>query len=156
MNAGTRRRVCRTVSTTLGFALCLACLCLFAACGKKGMPQPNDPSRSFSWKHVEAKAVGNCIAFTGAFQGAYDNYDGVRLELSRVNGPEDCPGCPFVPEEVLEFSPQETYFDKKSGTIAFSYCPSPANAYRWRLAGISIYNRLPHTVSPEQMLIVRH
>ncbi len=133
-------------------ALCL--LCLAAGCGKKGMPQPADTSKSFQWKEVQAKAVGNCMAFTGSFSGAYRNFDGVRLEIAGVNGPEDCPGCPFVPKEVVELSPAEAGFDKDKGTIAFSYCPIKAKAQRWRIAGISVYNRLPHTVSLEQMLVM--
>ena len=132
----------------------LLCLLLLAGCGKTGFPQPQDPSKSFHWTEVEAKIVGNCSAFTGSFEGEYRNFDGIRLEIARLNGPEDCPGCPFVPQEVAELSPNDAGFDRKAGAIAFSYCPQKAAAYRWRLAGISIFNRLPHTTMSDRLLVV--
>ena len=99
--------------------------------------------------------MGNCLAFTGSFEGEYRNFDGIRLEISRLNGPEDCPGCPFVPQEITELSVTDTGFDRKNGTIAFSYCPQKAAAYRWRLAGISVFNRLPHATMVDRLLVVK-
>ena len=140
------------------FLCCLMLCCILglsaAACGKKGFPEPKDASRSFFWKETEAKVVGNCIAFTGSFEGAYENFDGIRLELSSLQGIDDCPGCPFVPKEITELSPRETGFNRKDGTVAFSYCPQPGNAYRWRLAGISKFNRLPHATMSDRMIMV--
>lgn len=142
----------------LYIVLALLLLCFVIAgiqgCGKKGFPQPQDASKSFTWKEVEAKAVGNCLAFTGSFEGAYENFDGIRLEIAPLNGPDDCPGCPFVPKEVTEISPRDAGFDRKTGTVAFSYCPQKGNAYRWRLAGISIFNRLPHAVMIDRLIVV--
>lgn len=136
---------------------CLGLLCLLetAGCGKTGYPQPQDESRSFRWKESDAKAVGDCLAFTGSFEGQYQNFDGIRLEIARLNGPEDCPGCPFVPQEVTELSPGEAGFDRQNGTIAFSYCPQKAKAYRWRMAAISIFNRLPHATMTDRLIVVR-
>ena len=134
--------------------LCLLSLLALSGCGKKGFPQPQDPSKNFSWKEVDAKIVGNCLAFTGSFEGAHRNFDGIRLEIARLNGPEDCPGCPFVAQEVHEFSPAEAGFNPKDGTIAFSYCPRKSKAYRWKLAAMSIFNRLPHAVMVERLLVV--
>ena len=125
----------------------LLALVLLPGCGKKDMPVPNDPARNFSWEQVDASKSGNCLALSGKFTGAYENLDSLRLELAPVSGPEDCPGCPFVPKEILYFSRSEAGFNQDTGAIGFSYCPKPAAAYRWRLTGISIFNRLPHTVS---------
>lgn len=133
--------------------LAIFCLLLPAGCGKKGFPQPQDTSKNFHWQNVEARLVGNCLAFTGTFEGEYRNFDGLRLEIARLNGVEDCPGCPFVPQEVVEFSPKDAGFDRKTGAIAFSYCPQKAAAYRWRLAGISIFNRLPHATMTDRLLV---
>lgn len=140
----------------LACALLTLCLAAFltAGCGKKGMPVPKDASKSFSWKEVQAQVIGKCLAFSGSFEGAYANFDGVRLEVAQVNGPDDCPGCPFVATEVTEISPKEAGFDKNTGSLAFSYCPQPANAYRWRLAGISRFNRLPHATMSDRISIV--
>jgi hypothetical protein len=135
----------------------LSLLSLVAAtgCGKKGFPQAQDSSKNFSWKEVDAKTAGNCLAFTGSFAGEYRNFDGIRLEIARLNGPEDCPGCPFVPHEVTELSVNEAGFDSADGSFAFSYCPQAASAYRWRLAAISIFNRLPHAVMSDRLLVVK-
>ena len=111
----------------------LAALFLFrvlvtVACGKKGDPEPRDPSKSFSWAETSATMAGKCLAFTGKLQGAYGNLDEVRLELSAVGGPDDCPGCPFVPREVYTYSPQDVGFSARDGSIGFSYCSGPAPA----------------------------
>lgn len=145
----------RAARLALLAAVCLLSLFLLAGCGKKGFPQPQDTSKSFTWKEVNAKAVGNCLAFTGSFDGAFKNFDGIRLEIARLNGPEDCPGCPFVPQEITEISVRDTGFDRKNGTIAFSYCPQKAAAYRWRLAAISVFNRLPHATMVDRLLVVK-
>ena len=134
--------------------LSLLCLFLLASCGKKGFPQPHDTSKNFQWKETEAKVVGNCLAFTGSFEGEYQNFDGIRLEIARLSGPDDCPGCPFVSQEIMDLSPKDAGFDSNAGTIAFSYCPQKAAAYRWRLVGINIFNRLPHATMNDRLLVV--
>ncbi|MDR2076957.1 MAG: hypothetical protein LBP61_08535 [Desulfovibrio sp.] len=131
------------------FLLC--CLLILPACGKKGPPEPRDSSRTFRWAEVQAEMTGPCLGFSGSLEGAYGNLDGIRIELSPVNGPDDCPGCPFVPREIALFSPSDAGFDPRSGEIAFAYCPVPAMAYRWRLIGISVYTSLPHAVSAVKM-----
>ena len=147
-------RASRALRKAFLVGLCLLPLLALSACGKKGFPQPQDPSKNFSWKEVNATAVGNCLAFTGSFEGEYKHLDGIRLEVARLNGPEDCPGCPFVAQEVHEFSPAEAGFNPKDGTIAFSYCPRKSKAYRWKIAAMSIFNRLPHAVMVERLLVV--
>ncbi|MDL2316688.1 hypothetical protein LJC59_06370 [Desulfovibrio sp. OttesenSCG-928-A18] len=134
--------------------LALVMLLGLGACGKTGFPEPQDPSRSFAWKEVNAKVIGRCLAFTGSFEGAYENFGGLRLEIAGLDGPDECPGCPFVPEETNEISPREAGFDRNSGSIAFSYCPQKARAYRWRLAGISVYSRLPHATMVDRLVVV--
>lgn len=133
---------------------CLLIVYLLAGCGKAGYPRPQDESRAFEWGEVNAKMVGKCIAFTGNFTGRYEYFDGVRLEIDSLSGPEECPGCPFVPDEVTEIPPRESGFNPEEGSIAFSYCPKVAKAYRWRLAGISIDSRLPHAVMVDRLLVV--
>jgi hypothetical protein len=132
--------------------LCLIlCLPALTACGKKGPPEPRDSSKTFRWAEVNADMNGPCLGFSGSLEGAYGNLDSVRMELAPVNGPEDCPGCPFVPRETALFSPSEADFNPGTGELAFAYCPAPAMAYRWRLIGISIYTSLPHAVSAVKM-----
>ncbi len=125
----------------------LALLCLLCACGKAGLPDPGDPSKSFAWKSYEAKPIGNCLAFSGVLSGAYNNLDSLRLELEPVDGPEDCPGCPFVARDIVEFSPREAGLERTTGNISFSYCPNPAPAFRWRLVGLNVYTSLPYAAT---------
>ncbi len=134
------------------FAVCLTLL--LSACGKKGRPVPKDPARNFTWQSLEATPSGNCLAFSGTLAGAYSNLESLRLEIAPVTGADDCPGCPFVPKEVISLSRDEAGFNQENGGIGFSYCPKPAPAHRWRLAGVSTFNRLPHNISPVKMTIM--
>jgi len=133
-------------------------LCLIAvlnACGKTGNPVPLDNTRSFTWAATNAQGVGACIVFTGSFSGAHRHFNGIRLELQALTGIDDCPGCPFTPHEVVELSPREAGFNLDNGSVAFSYCPQKsAPVYRWRMAGISEYNRMPHAIMVSDRLLV--
>lgn len=130
------------------------CILAFAlgACGKKGDPEPSDPKKAFAWKEAEMTSTNYCLTFSGVLEGAYDNLDYVRLELAAVDGPEDCPGCPFVPGEIHTMSPSQAGFDSRTGTVSFTYCPFKAPAYRWRVSGVNVYRNLPHTVTKEELL----
>ena len=138
--------------------LCLLPLCLIAvlnACGKTGNPTPPHSARSFTWAASNAEGVGACIDFTGSFSGAHRHFNGIRLELQALTGINDCPGCPFTPNEVVELSPKDAGFNLDDGSVAFSYCPrKSAPVYRWRMVGISEYNRMPHAVMVSDRLLV--
>ena len=139
----------------LSIVLLLAVIAgLGAACGKKGDPEPQDPSKSFTWKEAQASSVNNCFVFSGSLDGAYSNLDHLRLELAAVSGPEDCPGCPFVPGEIQVLSPTEAGFDSINGTVSFTYCPRQSPAYRWRVSAINIHKNLPFAATQEEMLIM--
>ena len=147
------RHVLRIFGCIAVISAFLLVLYLLNGCGKAGTPVPKDESRSFAWESTEASMAGRCIAFTGQLSGAYRYFDGVRLEIATLNGPEDCPGCPFVPTEITELSTRDVGFNAKDGSIAFSYCPQTANAYRWRLAAISVFSRMPHATMTDRFLI---
>ncbi len=134
--------------------LLLFCLFLASACGKEGLPQPQDASRTFSWEEVNAKPTGNCLTFTGKLTGAYDHFNGIRLETAPVNGPDDCPGCPFVPKEIVAFTPAQSGFNPDTGEIVLAYCPQPALSHRWRIIGVDVYNSLPHAVSTVRLTVM--
>jgi hypothetical protein len=138
--------------------LCLLLLCLIVAlngCGKTGYPVPPDRSRSFAWERTNAEPAGPCIAFTGSFSGAHKHFNGIRLELQALRSIDDCVGCPFTPDEVVELSPREAGFNPDDGSVAFSYCPKKsAPVYRWSMAGISEYSRMPHAVMVGDRLLV--
>jgi hypothetical protein len=148
-----RSRAGNRLSPGAGLTALLFLFCLLAlpSCGKKGPPEPRDSSRTFHWAELTADMTGPCLTFSGALEGAHGNLDSIRMELSPVNGPEDCPGCPFVPRETALFSRADAGFDPQTGDISFAYCPVPAMAYRWRLIGVNMYSSLPHAVSPVEM-----
>jgi len=137
------------------FFLPLCFIVILNACGKSGPPVPPESTRSFAWTATRAEGLGGCIIFTGSFSGAHRHFNGIRLELQALTGINDCPGCPFTPNEVVELSPKDAGFNPDDGSVAFSYCPrKSAPVYRWRMAGISEYNRMPHAVMVSDRLLV--
>lgn len=146
-------RLRRAAPRALAALFFLAAVGLIGACGRAGMPQPPSSSKVFTWEKVGARMAGDCILFEGVFTGAYEYFNGVRLEVARLSGPDDCVGCPFVPQEVTELSPGDAGFDPDRGAVLFTYCPRKAGAYRWRLAGMSSFSRLPHATMIDRLLI---
>ena len=132
--------------------LLVCCVVAVTACGKYGPPQPQDPKRNFSFAATQANVSGNCLNFTTQVEGAYENIDRIRLELSPVNSEDDCPTCPFSADEVIFFMPNETKMDASNGELTFSYCPKPAKAYRWRILGISRFSSIPHAMTLPQFI----
>ena len=130
--------------------LLVCCVAALAACGKYGPPQPQDPKRNFSFVVTQAIVSGNCLNFITQVEGAHQNIDRIRLELSAVNSEEDCPTCPFSADEVVFFMPNETKMDASNGELTFSYCPKPAKAYRWRILGVSRFSTVPHAATAVQ------
>ncbi len=97
------------------FVLCLF-LAALPACGIKGDPKPRQSSRSFVWQEVGITPAGSCLDVNAVMSGVYGNLSGVMLELSGVNGPEDCPGCPFLPSETYTVDNFERLFNQQNGT----------------------------------------
>ena len=134
--------------TRLPLLICfVATVAIIAACGKYGPPQPQDPKRNFSFAATQANVSGNCLNFITQVEGAHQNIDRIRLELSPVNFDEDCPTCPFSADEVVYFMPSETKMDASNGELTFSYCPKPAKGYRWRILGVSRFSTVPHAAT---------
>ena len=134
------------------FAVCLLALPLAAGCGKTGEPRPLDPNQSFTITNRSGKIVNNCLAIRGTLEGAYSNMDRMRLEIGPLTGgPDDCIGCPFVPQEVVFVNAGDIGLTAETGEFGFSYCPQQANGYRWRLAGINKHTTFPHSVSKEKI-----
>ncbi|MDR0826501.1 MAG: hypothetical protein LBN33_01295 [Desulfovibrio sp.] len=134
----------------LVFLLALAVV----ACGKTGYPTPSDQSQAFSWQEAKAVAVGECIAFSGKLAGSYQNFKGLRLELDGLRDPEECPGCPFVADEVTELAPADAGFNPTTGDLGFSYCPRNAQAFRWRMNARNVFNNLANASTLERLLIM--
>lgn len=128
-------------------AALFALLAFSSACGKKGFPQPDDPEKKFSIAAVEARVEGNCLVIQAQLEGAYGNIEALRLDIEGSSLADACIPCPFVPNETEFFSRHDVTFDIQTGALSFSYCPKPAEMYRWRLSGISRYSTIPHAQS---------
>ncbi len=95
------------------------------------------------------------LILQGAISGNINNVESIRLDLAPVNGPEDCPGCPFNPREYAEFSAADIQLDTQSGRFAFSHCPGiSALSYRWRLVGKNAYSGLPYVLTNPRMTVM--
>lgn len=125
----------------------IALLGMASACGKKGYPQPDDPERKFSIAAAEARVEGHCLIIQAQLEGAYANIEALRLDIEGSSLEKSCLPCPFVPNETEFFSRHDVTFDIQTGALSFSYCPKPAEIYRWRLSGISRYSAIPHAQS---------
>lgn len=136
----------------LGMMLCLP---LLAGCGKYGDPQPRQASRSFVWQEVNITPIANCLEVQAVMSGVYNNLESVLLEIDPVNGPEDCPGCPFEPSESYTQEKNSKVFNPNRGTLHFTYCPRQKGAaYRARIVGINVFDTSRHAVSGEHMVIM--
>ena len=138
------------------FAALALCLALpLHGCGKTGDPKPRKSSRSFVWQQVDITPAGRCLEVNAVMSGVYTNLSSVILELDGVSGPEDCPGCPFLPSENYTSDKLSDIFNPNTGTLKFSYCPrQEADAYRARLVGTNIYDTTRHAVSMERMVVM--
>lgn len=137
--------------TIIRYRSALIILALFgflaAGCGKSGFPQPDDPKRKFTIAATNARVENGCLIIQAQLAGAYTNIEELRLDVEAGNLEDICLQCPFVPTETEFFAKEDVTFEVKSGALSFSYCPKPADSYRWRLSGISRFSSIPHAQS---------
>lgn len=151
------------------FFLAYCCLLLLtSACGKKNDPLPQDQKNVFAWEKATAMFTPNgCLAISAIMTGATRNIDGFSLELEplavaldanlppELRKEEDtCEGCPFVPRESEELTPQEVIpLEKGKTRYAFIYCPqTKTTAFRWRLVARNVFMAFPYALTPVQVL----
>lgn len=144
--------------SALRFTLSLLTLtALFlAACGKAGMPVPKKTQDTFTLTGASVTVMGKCLAASGTVTGAVNNFDIIRIEVNSIQSDEDCPGCPFVPQEYQEFSASAAQFDVNTGQFLLSFCPAAdAPMYRWRLVGKNVHPGLPHAMTTPQVVVMQ-
>ncbi len=145
--------------------LILSLSLLGMACGKKGDPVPQDQKNQFSWDASRGALTPNaCLVIAAQMRGAVKNVDNFSIELEPLAATTDttlppelqsqqdtCEGCPFVPKETAEITPQETTLNNKGARYDFTYCPrSKAAGYRWRLVARSVFRAYPYQLTPIQ------
>jgi len=141
----------RSTLTKLCSGLLVALLAaspMIAGCGKKGWPQPRDTSDSFSWVRANATPASGCIRVEAELNGNLRNIEYIALELQTAGSAEDCPTCPFNPNERVEYHPEDLGITSQQGAFSTLYCPTrKSDAYRWRLVGVNVYGTLEHATS---------
>lgn len=121
---------------------------LLNGCGKRGWPQPANTNDSFQWLRASAKPENGCMRIDAELSGNLRNVDYITLELQTAGTAEDCPTCPFNPNERTEFTPEQLGMTSQIGAMSTSYCPKrQSSAYRWRLIGVNIHSSLENVIS---------
>ncbi|UZP68299.1 hypothetical protein N1030_04785 [Desulfovibrio mangrovi] len=144
MNNSTVARICSGLLVAL-----LAATPLIAGCGKKGWPQPRNTNDTFKWIRASAAPANEeCIRFEAELNGNLRNIEYIALELQTAGSAEDCPTCPFNPNERMEYLPEELGITSQQGAFSRLYCPKrKSSAYRWRFVGVNVHGTLEHAIS---------
>ena len=147
-----RRTVsCRLLALALA---CLVCLPVVSGCGKEGPPSPKKTQDTFTISNAGVSFMNDCLVARATVNGAVDNVDAVTFEIAPIQAFDECPGCPFVPAEYLEFPRNAMQLDPQSGQFLISFCPSAkAPMYRWRLVGKNTFHGLPHVATTPRVAI---
>ncbi len=132
-------------------AYCVLCAFLtisLLACGKKGLPIPQDSQQNFALESTSiSMSEQGMISLLARLSGAYDNAERFILELE-PESEETCTDCPFRPLERVELVPAAKKANEKGADYSFSYqVQSGAKKFRWRFIVQNRYKGYPHAVS---------
>ena len=125
------------------------------ACGKKELPVPQDARNLFAWKAAKGETFvsaddgtpRNCLAVTADLTGSDRHVARYLLEVEPRTA-DICPGCPFMPEEIVEVTPETIIKSGDVTRMTFAYCPrNSTDSYRWRLAAHSTFASVPYQFS---------
>ncbi|HIU17387.1 MAG TPA: hypothetical protein IAB01_02925 [Candidatus Avidesulfovibrio excrementigallinarum] len=139
----------------LTILLTLLAASLVIACGKKELPVPQDARNLFAWKaakgetfvSVENGTPRNCLSVTADLTGSARHVARYLLEVEPRTA-DICPGCPFMPEEIVEVTPESIISAGDVTRMTFVYCPrNSTDNYRWRLAAHSTFASVPYQFS---------
>ena len=139
----------------LTILLTLLAASLVIACGKKELPVPQDARNLFAWKaakgetfvSVENGTPRNCLSVTADLTGSARHVARYLLEVEPRTA-DICPGCPFMPEEIVEVTPESIISAGDVTRMTFAYCPrNSTDNYRWRLAAHSTFASVPYQFS---------
>lgn len=139
----------------LTILLTLLAASLVIACGKKELPVPQDARNLFAWKaakgetfvSVENGTPRNCLSVTADLTGSARHVARYLLEVEPGTA-DICPGCPFMPEEIVEVTPESIISAGDVTRMTFAYCPrNSTDNYRWRLAAHSTFASVPYQFS---------
>lgn len=145
---------CKTRNVVWQSAAVVLMLCLVAVgCGRKDWPQPVNTDDTFHWVRANASPEQGCLRIEAELAGNLRNVDTIALELQTAGSAEDCPTCPFNPNERTEFMPSNLGITSQNGAFSTSYCPErTSSAYRWRLVGINAHMSLEHALSTVRLV----
>ena len=122
-----------------------ALLTVFAVtgCGKKMWPKPVIDEEMFTLRETGAQLAENCLQVKTKITGNTDNLDHLVLQLEY----DQCPSCPFLPQEEHIFFLSTPGLKKTKDQITITLCPSTKTPERIRLVGYNRYRQLPPRIS---------
>jgi hypothetical protein len=116
-------------------------LCVTAGCGLKLWPEPRAEEDRFAWEDIAFTSRETCLEIRAGLTGAYGNL--VRVELELAPSDEDCPSCPFQPQQTLAFEMDDPEITRTGSSLTLLYCQlSESTGFRWRIVGYNVHSSL--------------
>lgn len=110
-------------------------------CGLKVWPEPRAEEDRFAWEAVSLSAGENCLEIRATLTGAYENLARVELELAPRD--EDCPSCPFQPQQTHVFTMNDPEITRQGSSLTLLACQLPeTTGFRWRIVGYNVHSSL--------------
>jgi hypothetical protein len=110
-------------------------------CGLKLWPEPRAEEDRFAWEEVSLSARESCLEIRATLTGAYGNL--VRVELELAPSEEDCPSCPFQPQQTFAFEMDDPEITRTESSLTLLYCQlSESAGFRWRIVGYNVHASL--------------
>jgi len=129
--------------------LCVSLLFGLIACGKRGLPKPQDQDQTFAWKTVQlAVSEQGIVTLVATLTGTVKNVDVFTLELEPIMD-DICVECPFAPRESVVLQPDTRVITDTGMSYTFSYqITSEAPKFRWRFGAQNVHPGFPHALTP--------
>lgn len=129
--------------------LCVSLLLGLIACGKRGLPVPQDQNQTFALKNVQlALSEQGILTLVATLTGTVKNVDVFTLELEPSTD-DVCVGCPFAPRESVVLQPDTRVVTDTGMSYTFSYqVASEAPKFRWRFGVQNVHPGFPHALTP--------
>ncbi len=126
------------------FLTALLCLFLVTGCGKKMWPKPVAAQETFTWQKTVVCLFENCLRLETQLAGNANNLDHLVVQLEY----DQCPSCPFQPQEEQIFFLSAPGLKKEKDRIVLTCCPNQTKTpVRIRLVGYNRYRQFSPQVS---------
>ncbi len=132
------------------FLVILLSVFLVTGCGKKMWPRPVANQETFAWQKTVVYLFEDCLQIETQLTGNADNLDHLVVQLEY----DQCPSCPFQPQEEQIFFLSTPGLKKEKDRIMITCCPNQQKIpARIRVIGYNRYRRFSPQIS--QVFTVR-